>query len=250
MSGGADAAARWTALDLFWEELVLEGGGECNANAGTEAERAFRAAFRMLDGTSADDPRRAATLSNIAAARRLQAELADAERLYREALAIWRQAPQWTARMTVRLSARSSSFHMRLEARHRDNFTTLRRHQNARLATGGEAATLNNLAELLAASGRAGEAKPLYEQALEKRADAVSWRDPDVARICDNLFACAESLGAHPEAGELGARAMKIRADPIPSTTEKFRREAGDKMTDERRLKGAAYLALLLDASR
>lgn len=116
-------AAGWREADLAWEaaaELTAEA-----AAAGDHA-RAKQAAGRALQIARADfaaiDPRLGTGLANYGLCLALAGDGEGTAPLLREALEVWRGTGPWIARMDAPRIARSSLFHMRMEARHRDTY--------------------------------------------------------------------------------------------------------------------------------
>lgn len=114
MSGARISAAepRWTEADAAWEEL------QRRAAAGGSLARTCRAeALRLAQARGfgrPGDPRRATSLVHAASA-------ADGEprgELLRRACAAWTLALGWVDGMALPPRARSSLFHLRLEAKH------------------------------------------------------------------------------------------------------------------------------------
>lgn len=99
-------AAGWTQDDLRWETLQQAGTNEARA----EALRLARARF------AAEDPRLATSLINRAA------DLAEDDparvKLLREAVAVWQGCGPWLERLKPERRARSSTYHLRMEAKH------------------------------------------------------------------------------------------------------------------------------------
>jgi hypothetical protein len=112
----ADAA--WTEADAAWERLQVEAAEAFAANDLVGAAASYGAALRTARGSfPADDPRLATSLANRALALRLRGEPGP-DRLFSDALKILDEAPAWLARQRFAPRARSSIFHLRLEARH------------------------------------------------------------------------------------------------------------------------------------
>jgi hypothetical protein len=116
-------AAGWSEADLAWEGIA-ERAAEAVAQqdyvrAKDEAGQALqiaRAEFEPID------PRLGTSLANFGLCLQLLGDSAGVAPLYREALDVWRGADPWIARMNAPRIARSSLFHMRMEARHRDTY--------------------------------------------------------------------------------------------------------------------------------
>jgi hypothetical protein len=116
-------AAGWSEADLAWEGIA-ERAAEAVAQqdymrAKDEAGQALqiaRAEFEPID------PRLGTSLANFGLCLHLSGHSAGVAPLYTEALEVWRRADPWIARMDAPRTARSSLFHMRMEARHRDTY--------------------------------------------------------------------------------------------------------------------------------
>jgi hypothetical protein len=108
----------WTAADADWERLQVAAAEAFAAHDLVGAAASWAAALRVARADfAADDPRLATSLANYATAVREKGEPVPA-RLWEEALEIWDQAPAWLARQRFAPRARSSVFHLRLEAKH------------------------------------------------------------------------------------------------------------------------------------
>ena len=228
-------------VDFLWEQFAEEAAA-C-VETGGEAAALWQTVANLSRAFDEADPRRAASLHCLAAIAREAGDTAGAEVRYRDAVAAWERVPQWVSQMSVEFTARSASMHIRLEMKRTEELRRLKRSINATLAEGGLAATLNNLAELLHATGRADEAEPLYRRAREVRAKSLSHREAGVAIICDNLADLLEDAGRHEEAEEPRARAREIDAEPFHARIDGVRKEPWQKMTDTRKLTAAVYLA-------
>jgi hypothetical protein len=112
--------AGWSEADLEWERLAV---ATLDALAGGDAAAAQGAAGASVSLArahfAADDPRLGTALANFAVAMpggvRTGSLLAEAGR-------IWASCGPWIEAMTAPRSAKSSLFHMRMEARHRDTY--------------------------------------------------------------------------------------------------------------------------------
>lgn len=110
--------AAWTEADAAWEQLQVAAAAAFAAQDRVGAGESWAAALRTARANfAADDPRLAASLANYATALRQKGEPVPA-RLWEEALEIWDAAPAWLARQRFARRARSSIFHLRLEAKH------------------------------------------------------------------------------------------------------------------------------------
>lgn len=115
----AARAAGWGRSDLLWERMTEAGyrafcRGECR-----RAARLFRIAHLVGRAAFApDDPRRAAGLANLAALDRLAGREARARQRYAEAARVLAACESSIEHMNVLGRARSSLFHLRIEAKH------------------------------------------------------------------------------------------------------------------------------------
>jgi hypothetical protein len=111
-------AAGWSEADLAWEQAAEATAGALaasdSARAKQEAGKALQIARENFD---AIDPRLGSSLANFA----LCLGEGDAP-LLGEAREVWRGTGPWIARMDAPRMARSSLFHMRMEARHRATY--------------------------------------------------------------------------------------------------------------------------------
>jgi hypothetical protein len=111
--------AAWTEADTAWEQLQV---GAAQAFAAHDlagaAERWALVLRTARTHFAADDPQLATSLANYAAAAFRQSGKPVPARLWEEARAIWDAAPVWLARQRFAPRARSSIFHLRLEAKH------------------------------------------------------------------------------------------------------------------------------------
>jgi hypothetical protein len=113
----ADEVA-WTLADADWERLQVEAAAAFAAHDLVAAADSWAAALRAARANfETDDPRLATSLANYATALRQKGEPVPA-RLWEEALEIWGEAPAWLARQRLLPRARSSIFHLRLQAKH------------------------------------------------------------------------------------------------------------------------------------
>lgn len=233
-------------LDLIWESFAQEAGTALDTRKFGEAEVACSHGWEIAQSFYQGDPRQAASLNNLAVCFHSVGNLPEAQRLYLEALEAWKQTANWIAEMKIQLRAHSVSFHLRLEAKHRDNFAALRRINYERLADAGKAVTGFNLGKLLVTMNRQSDAEPLYQNFIEIWPTAIGARDEALATVCENLAALYEFSGCKRDADPLRARAQSIRTELSSPRRIRFISEKGITMTDERKLKAAAYLAALL----
>ncbi len=128
--------AGWHLADLTWEGLQEAGNAHLLADDHRAAAACFRrAAWLAYFCIARDDPRRATSLANQAAMDRLAGREKRARRRYAEARRIWAGTVPWITGMTIARRARSSLFHLRMEARHWDTYQENMRTRMARFAT-------------------------------------------------------------------------------------------------------------------
>jgi hypothetical protein len=112
------AADAWTDADADWERLQVAAAEAFAAGDLLRAVATWAAALRSArTNFEADDPRLATSLANYAAALHQKGDAVPA-RLWQEALEVLDAAPVWLARQRFVRGARSSMFHLRLEAKH------------------------------------------------------------------------------------------------------------------------------------
>jgi hypothetical protein len=135
------AADAWTDADADWERLQTAAAEAFAADDPAGAAASWGAALRIArEHFEADDPRLATSLANHASALRRRGEPVPA-RLWQEALEIWDQGPAWLARQRFGRRARSSMFHLRLEARHPGAYDANLRRRAETLLCAARAAT-------------------------------------------------------------------------------------------------------------
>lgn len=115
--------AGWSEADLAWEAAAERAAEAAAANdhelAKEEAGKALRLARASFEPV---DPRLGTSFANFGVCLALAGDNSGTERLFADALEVWRRADPWIARMDAPRIARSSLFHMRMEMRHRDTY--------------------------------------------------------------------------------------------------------------------------------
>ena len=184
------------------------------------AYAAWRSAAAGTRAFDACDPRRAASRTHLAlchaAAGDAAGDRARARRAFRRALRSWDAAEAWVARMAIPRRARSSSFHLRLESKHRGGYDALARAEFARLLGAGRAAALAGGAHL-ARDPAAG-----LEEAQALRTAGLSWRDADQTAIWRALAAHRQEAGEDAAAHDARAKAEAIERDPVSYGPERL----------------------------
>ncbi|MEB8386763.1 tetratricopeptide repeat protein [Rhodobacteraceae bacterium KMM 6894] len=122
--------AGWRRSDILWEGLMEGGNVAWLAGDIPLAARLFRRAFWVAKLTFArSDLRHAAAQANLGMIARRQGRSARATAHFKRAGQVWdAHAADAIALMTIAPRARSSLFHLRMEARHRETY-----HDNFRL---------------------------------------------------------------------------------------------------------------------
>ena len=220
-----------------WEARALEGLAAFQASRTEEAYAAWRSAAAIARAFAADDPRRAASRTHLALCHAAGGDTAKARRAFRRALRTWEAAEAWVTRMTVERRARSSGFHLRLEAKHPGGYDAVARAGFARLLGAGRAGALAGSAHLAR-----NPAAPL-EEAQEQRAGGLSWREASQVAIWRALAALREEAGDGAAALDARHRAEAIERDPVSFGPERLATAtAGQPVSDLRRLEAAVYL--------
>jgi len=174
--------AGWRRADLKWERLQEEANMRHRAGDFSGAVKLWRqAGWISLWRFRRSDPRRATTLANLALADRLAGREDRALQRYAKARLIWRGVDGFIAGMQIARRARSSLFHMRMEARHWDTYA-----QNTRIRM---TAFARETAEALALLEKG---KPVRSRLYER------WRGEKPAVFDDTrkLLAAALLVGA------------------------------------------------------
>jgi tetratricopeptide (TPR) repeat protein len=161
-------AAGWTRAELLWEHLQEEANEALARGERRAAIRGFRRAWAVAFlALRRSDPRYATSLANAAAAARLAGSPQRACRRYARALSLWAQVPALVDTAEIAPRARSSLFHLRMEALHRQTFEANRRRRLAAFVEEA-AATLDALAGGAAPAHRhfarwRGEKPPIFD---------------------------------------------------------------------------------------
>lgn len=118
--------AGWSETDLAWETAA-----EATADAAAQKDflRAKEEAGQLLQMARANfepiDPRLGTSLANYGVCLSLAGDDQAKASLFAKALEVWKGSGPWIARMDAPRVARSSMFHLRMEARHRDTYRGL-----------------------------------------------------------------------------------------------------------------------------
>ena len=162
------------AQDTAWEKYMKAGEEACQRAQYAEAEKQFLAALQEAEKFGPKDSRLATSLNNLALLYDAQGQYAQAEPLYRRALAIWEQA-------------------------------LVPEHPSV-------AISLNNLALLYRAQRKYTEAELLFRRALAVWEKALGPEHPNVAMALENYAELLRKTNRAAEAAKMEARALAIRA--------------------------------------
>ena len=220
-----------------WAARVRDGLAAFREGRIEEAYATWRSAAAIARAFAADDPRRAASRTHLALCHAAGGDARKARRAFRRALRAWDAAESWVARMTLPRRARSSGFHLRLQAKNPGGYDAIARAEFAKLLGAGRAAALAGSAHLVR-----NPAAPL-EEAQAQRAAGLSWREASQVAIWRALAALREEAGDEAAALDARQRADGIERDPVSFGPERLATAtAGETMSDLRRLEAAVYL--------
>ena len=137
---GALARAGWTNAEVIWEQ-IQEAAAECErAGDPTEAGELWRGAFDVArEHLPSGDLRVATSVANLGMAARRAGDAGEAARRLEEALRIWDEGEAWLGALVPEARARSSTFHLRLESKHRGGYDRFPRERFRALAEEGRA---------------------------------------------------------------------------------------------------------------
>lgn len=119
----AARAAGWRRTDLYWERLQ-EKGNACHISGDGKAAAGYwrRASWIARLFFPTDDPRQVTTLANLALADKLTGNEGRAKNRYAKARSLWQNIDGFISGLTISRRARSSLFHLRMEALHWDTY--------------------------------------------------------------------------------------------------------------------------------
>ena len=132
--------AGWTNAEVIWEQ-IQEAGAECERGGDpAEAGELWRGALDLArEHLPPGDLRVATSVANLGVAERRGGDTASAKRLLDEALTLWDAGEGWVASLEPVARARSSTFHLRLESKHRGAYDRFPRERYRVLAREGRA---------------------------------------------------------------------------------------------------------------
>ena len=130
--------AGWTNAEVIWEQ-IQEAAAECEL-AGTHSEAAdlWRGALELArEHLTSGDLRVATSVANVALAERRAGNATTSTRMLGEALALWDAGEPWIESLKPAAMARSSTFHLRLQAKHPGGYDRFPRERYRTLAMEG-----------------------------------------------------------------------------------------------------------------
>ena len=130
--------AGWTNAEVIWEQIQETAAENERAGDYSEASELWRGALDLArEHLSPGDLRVAASAASVAVAERRTGDAATAERMFDEALALWDAGDGWVESLKPVTLARSSTFHLRLQARHPGGYDRFPRARFRALAAEG-----------------------------------------------------------------------------------------------------------------
>ena len=229
-------------IEWEWEAFAVTALSAHAAGRIEEAHHLWERAHALMDGFGVDDPRRAASLSNHGLGLLAAGDAGSAREAFEAALAAWDRGLVWTESMTLPQPARSSLFHQRMEARHRESFAEVGRHRRREVLDGAIALTRFNLGLALLHLDSDDAADAHFAAAAKAREAACGPSNPELALMLGVLAGRHDARGMTAEAEELEHKARTILEDPARDGLALWRDEQPGEMNDERRLLAAAYL--------
>jgi hypothetical protein len=115
--------AGWREADLAWESAAERTAEAVNTGDGTLAKDEAGHALRIArEDFEPIDPRLGTSLANYGLCLSFAGDQQGVDTLFEKALEAWRRTDPWIARMDAPRVARSSMFHLRMEALHRSTY--------------------------------------------------------------------------------------------------------------------------------
>ena len=131
----------WTQADQDWEALQEQAAEHAVAGRLDEAATLWAEALYLArQSFVAQDPRLAASIANHAFALRRKGDAAGAGRLFEEAGRVWDSSAPWIWSIRIERKARSSLYHLRMEAKHWKTYEATKRKRLQSFADEGRAA--------------------------------------------------------------------------------------------------------------
>ena len=132
--------AGWTNAEVIWEQ-IQEAAAECErAGESAEAAELWEGALDLSrEHLPPGDLRLATSVVNLGVAERWAGDAEGAKRRFEEALSLWDAGGEWIESLEPVVRARSSTFHLRLEAKHPGAYDRFPRERYRVLAREGRA---------------------------------------------------------------------------------------------------------------
>ena len=132
--------AGWTNAEVIWEQIQETAAERERAGDYADASQLRHGGLELArEHLPFGDLRVATSVANVAVAARRAGSVAVAERRFDEALMLWDAGEQWIESLDPVSLARSSTFHLRLQVRHRGGYDRFPRERYRRLAAEGRA---------------------------------------------------------------------------------------------------------------
>ncbi len=202
----------------------------------------------LAQSFAGDDPRRATAMNNAALAHHGSGNLDCATELWHGALKAWEASAAFVERMSIPVAAHSSTFHLRMEQRHRESYATFKRQRLSELLAGAKAITMCNLALAYFARDADTPADGLLARAVEERRAGFGHSDPHLQIMLGLLAGRQDMLGQSAAADATALEARRIASEPARSALELWGAERPRGMNDLRRVLAAAYLTVMAEA--
>ena len=163
--------AGWTNAEVIWEQIQEAAAERERAGDPGEAGELWRGALEVArEHLQPGDLRFATSVANLGVAARHAGDPAEAARKLDEALRIWDEGQAWLDALVPVARARSSTFHLRLEAKHPGAYDRFPRERYRALAGEGRAILVARR------DGRPDEVDRLARWRLERPAGFNDWR--------------------------------------------------------------------------
>ena len=132
--------AGWTNAEVIWEQIQEAAAESEQAGDHAEALELWRGALDLArEHLRPDDLRVAANLASVAVGERHFGDAVTSQRMFDEALALWDAGDGWVESLKPATLARSSTFHLRLHAKHPGGYDRFPRERYRTLAGEGRA---------------------------------------------------------------------------------------------------------------
>ena len=130
--------AGWTNAEVIWEQIQETAAERERAGDHAEASELWRGALEVArEHLPPGDLRVAASVANVAVAERRRGDATTATPMFDEALALWDAGDRWVESLKSATFARSSTFHLRLQAKHPGGYDRLAQGRYRALAEEG-----------------------------------------------------------------------------------------------------------------